>query len=457
MSHTEKDLTTGPIIPQLWSLAWPMMLSMFFYTLYSIVDTFWVGKLSVESIAAVSISQIVLFIMISLSMGIAVGSGVVMAMHIGAKDTEEAERTLAQSFALAALSALIFTVLCLLFRHQLLTLSGAIGAIYDPALTYFTITAGGSVLFFLLMNVMFAFNAEGDTFTLTKLFMVSTGVNILLDPLMIFGYGPVPGMGIAGAGYATLISQAIFVAMGWYVLSRPTRGVRLAWQRIGIRWESTKEVLRIGIPASLTQVINPIGLAALISLVSGAFLEAGATAFSLVFRLEFFAYLPAAGFGMAAMAMIGQSIGAGKGERSQEIFRKAVLIGFVAATVLGLLMMIFGKYIIGAFTADPTVIQYAQQYLWIVAGTYGCLSVSMIVASSFQAVGRSWPGFWLFVLKFFVISVPIATLAVQYYPNTIANVWWAIALGNIVVAIAGVVWKMRSRATHVVADVEAVQ
>lgn len=450
MSDSEKDLTKGPILSQLWSLAWPMMLSMFFYTLYGIVDTFWVGKLSVESIAAVSISQIVLFIMISLSMGIAVGSGVIMAMRIGAKDDLGAERTLAQSFALAAIASLFFTTICFLFQHPLLTLSGAVGAIYEPARIYFAITAGGSILFFLLMNVMFAFNAEGDTFTLTKLFAVSTFINIVLDPLMIFGYGFVPAMGIAGAAYATLISQAVFVAMGLSVLSRPSRKTRFNWRYVGIRWESAKEVLRIGVPASLTQVINPVGLAVLVSLVSRTFLEAGATAFSLVFRLEFFAYLPAAGFGMATMAMMSQSMGAGKMERANEVFKKAVLIAFFSSTSLGLLMLLLGKYLIGAFTADPTVIAYAMQYLFIVALTYGCLAVSMIVASSFQAIGRSWPGFWLFFLKFFVLSIPLSYLALHYFPEHIQSVWWAIASGNVVTAIAGYAWKSISQRPQMV-------
>ncbi len=445
MSHSEKDLTKGPIFSQLWSLAWPMMLSMFFYTLYGIVDTFWVGKLSVESIAAVSISQIVLFIMISLSMGIAVGSGVVMAMRIGAKDDLGAERTLAQSFALAGVASLFFTTICFVFQHSLLTLSGAVGAIYDPAKVYFSITAGGSILFFLLMNVMFAFNAEGDTFTLTKLFAVSTFINIVLDPLMIFGYGFIPALGIAGAAYATLISQAVFVASGLYVLSRPSRRTRFNWRYVGIRWQSAREVLRIGIPASLTQVINPVGLAVLVSLVSRTFLEAGATAFSLVFRLEFFAYLPAAGFGMAAMAMMSQSMGAGNMQRADEVFKKAVLVGFLSATGLGLLMVVLGRYIIGAFTADPTVIAYATQYLFIVAVTYGCLAVGMIVASSFQAIGRSWPGFWLFFLKFFVLSIPLAYLAVRYFPGNIQPIWWAIAIGNVVLAAAGYSWKSRTQ------------
>src|SRR3989344_6864197 len=120
-----QDLTKGNITKQIWSLAWPMMLSVFFYTLYNIVDAFWVSKLSPVAIAAVSISQITLFIMGSLSMGITAGSGVLMAMNIGAKNIKEAERVLGQSFVLSAIAGVLFTAISLIFRNQLLTLSGA--------------------------------------------------------------------------------------------------------------------------------------------------------------------------------------------------------------------------------------------------------------------------------------------------------------------------------------------
>jgi putative MATE family efflux protein len=441
--HTGQDLTRGDITKQLWSLAWPMMLSMFFYTLYSIVDTFWVSKLSVEAIAAVSISQITLFIMIALSMGVAVGSSVLMSMSIGAHDKKEAGRVMGQGFVLALISGGFFTVISLLFRKQLLLASGAQGLIYQPALEYFTITAAGSILFFFLINVMFAFNSEGDTFTLTKLFAVSTLVNLVLDPIMIFGSFGFPRLGVSGAAYATLISQAVFVALGLFVLSRPSRLVRFSFRNLSFQWHSVRQVLRIGIPASLTQVINPIGISALIFITSQAFLEAGAVAFSLVFRVEFFAFLPASGFGFAAMAMIGQSLGAGNRERAEQIFKKAIKLGFLSASAFGLAAILFGSLIIGLFTRDAQVMGYALLYLWIVGGTYGFLAAAMIEASVFQAMGRSWPGFWIFFIKYLVISIPLGYVLTMIFRLDIWAMWGAIALSNVVVAIFGYWWSQR--------------
>ena len=299
-----QDLTSGSIGKQLWSLAWPMMLSVFFYTLYNLVDAFWVSKVSDEAVAAVSVSQIALFVMVALSMGLTVGSGVIMAMHIGAKDIGEAERVLAQSFVLSAIAAGIFTVVSLLFRLELLILAGASGAIYQPALVYFTITAAGSVFLFWLMTIMFAFNGQGDTFTLTKLFAVSTAINLVLDPLLIFGWGPVPELGIAGAAYATLISQLAFILIAMRSLSSDSRLVRFRIHKLSCKWESVKRILHIGGPASITQAIGPVGLAGLMYITALGFAEPGVIAFSIGFRIEFFAMLPAIGYGLAVMTMM---------------------------------------------------------------------------------------------------------------------------------------------------------
>lgn len=435
-----QDLTQGNIRSQLWSLAWPMMLSMFFYTLYNIVDAYWVGKLSPEAIAAVSISQITLFVMISLGFGITVGSGVIMAMNIGAKNIQEAERILGQSFVLSAILGALITTIALIFRNQLLVFSGASGAIFAPALEYYTIIAAGSILLFIMFAVMFAFNSQGDTHTLTKLFALSTGVNAILDPIMIFGWLGFPSMGIAGAAYATLISQAVFLVIAIRMLQAPHRGIRFHFHNLTAKWESVKKVLDIGFPAALTQIIFPIGLALLTYVISESFKEPGAVAFSLGFRIEFFAYLPAVGFGFAAMAIMGQSIGGGNLARANQAFGTALKYASVAAAALGILAAIFAYPIIRFFTDDEVVASYGRSYMWSVALSYGFLSALLVEAPAFQSIGRSWPGFWLFFLRVFVITVPLSFLFTQVWHLSIIWVWVAIIIGNVVSAIVGYFW-----------------
>ena len=444
-----KDLTKGNMSRQLWSLAWPMMLSVFFYTLYNLVDAFWVSKLSPEAIAAVSISQITLFLMISLGFGITVGSGVIMSMHIGAKDIKGAERVLGQSFVLASIAGVVFTALALLFANPLLIASGASGAIFPLAQDYFVITAAGSILFFLLITIMFSFNAQGDTFTLTKLFAISTLINLVLDPILIFGWLGFPALGIGGAAIATVISQAVFIVIALYSLSSPHRFVRFHFSNLSFQWVSVKKVLNIGIPAALTQVVSPLGTAILTFLVSKSFFEAGAVAFSLGFRVEFFAFLPAIGFGFGGMAMIGQNIGAGNKERAREAFTKALQFGVLGATAIGLLVALFANIFIGIFTTEPLITEYARLYMWTVALTYGFLAAMMVEASAFQAIGHSWPGFWIMFLRFMVISIPLAYVTTQIFHLPIIAVWLSIVAGNIIAATVGYVW-INQKLHHIV-------
>lgn len=322
--------------------------------------------------------------------------------------------------------------------------SGATGDIFAPAMTYFTITSGGCVLFFILITIMFAYNSQGDTFTLTKLFALSTLINIVLDPLLIFGLGKFPPLGIAGAAIATLISQAVFIVISIRSLSSEKRGIRFHFYNLGFKWESVKKVLNIGIPASLTQVILPLGLAALTFITSLGFLEPGAIAFSLGFRIEFFAFLPAVGFGFGAMAMIGQNIGAGNLERSKEVLNKALKYSFVSATGLGILVALLADIIIAVFTNDPLVTKYARAYMWTVALTYGFLAAMMVEANAFQAIDRSWPGFWIFFLRYVVISIPLSYILTQIFEFSITAIWAAIIAGNILAAIVGYFWIVKT-------------
>lgn len=444
--QSQSSLTEGNIKRKIWQLAWPMMLSMFFYTLYNLVDAYWVSKLSPQAIAAVSISQITLFVMISLGFGITAGSGVLMSMRIGAGKMDEAGKVLGQSFVLSAIAGVFFSVLALIFKHQLLVASGASGAIYEPALDYFTITAAGATLFFLLTSVMFSFNAQGDTFTLTKLFAVSTVINTVLDPILIFGWGPIPALGISGAAYATLVSQLVFIIIGIRSLSLPSRSVPFKFTNLQFVWSSVKQVLKIGVPAALTQIIFPLGLAMLTYISSAAYLEAGAVALSLGFRVEFFAYLPAAGFGFAAMAMIGQNLGAGKRDRVDSSFRTGLAFASAGAAGIGVLVAVFAGPAISIFTTDPQVLAYAKYYMWIVGPSYGFLAALMVEASSFQALGKSWRGFWLFASRSLIITAPLAYLFGVVWQTPIAYVWLVVAIGNTIPAVFGYFWIRKSLA-----------
>lgn len=434
-----QDLTQGRLMPQMWSLAWPVMLSIFFQTLYNAVDAFWVSKLAPQAIAAVSISQITLFVMVSLSMGITVGSGVLMAMSIGRRDIAEAEHVLGQSFLLSAIAGVVFTAISLIFRTPLLVASSTTGSILPLALQYFTWVSGGSILVFLMFSVVFAFSSQGDNKTVTILFVVSTIINAALNPVMIFGWLGFPAMGIRGSALATLLAQLMVFVAGLVILKRARMMVALKWSRLRIRLASVREVLNIGFPAALTNVIGPLSLSLLTLIISSRFKEAGAISFSIGFRVEFFAYLPAIGFGIAAMAIMGQSTGARNFDRVRAAYRSALVWGFGIATVFGLLVAAFSNQIIGVFTKDPSVNEYARAYFLTIPFTYGLYAMMNVEISSLQGMGRSWPGFLLTLIRV-AVAIPAAYILLHPLNLPLRAAWVALAGTNLVVAVGGYWW-----------------
>ena len=431
-----RNLTGGSIRHLSWSLAWPVMLSIFFHTLYQLVDAFWVSRISDAAIAAVTVSQITLFVMISLTIGITVGSGVLMATCIGRRDLPEAERILGQSFVLNILAAAFFTAMALAFRRPLLTLTGATGDILPLALEYFTIVTGGSVLVFVFFAVIFGFNSQGDNTTVTWLFAISTTLNAILDPLLIFGELGLPAMGVRGAAVATILSQVVLVVAGVTLLKVRNMLVRFRFRNLVLRWRSVRQVLKIGFPAALTNMLNPAGLAVLNKLVALTFLEAGVVGLSIGFRIEFFSFLPAIGFGVAALALIGQNLGGGRLDRARLSWRTNMLAAFALGSLVGLGAVAVRGLIVQVFTADPLVIAYGRSYLITVPFTYGVVGALFVIVSAFQAMGKSWRGFAVYALRVGIMLG--AALLVTRGPGTagqpapIVAVWLAIVAANLI-------------------------
>ncbi len=427
-----RALTSGSIPALSWSLAWPVMLSIFFQTLYQLVDAFWVSRVSDSAIAAVTVSQITLFVMISLTIGITVGSGVVMAMSIGRRDIPEAERVMGQSFVLNFIAAVVFTTISLSLRSKLLTLTGATGEILPLAVDYFTIVAGGSVLMFIFFAVIFGFNSQGDNRTVTWLFAISATINAVLDPLLIFGGLGIPAFGVRGAAFATIISQILLVTAGVTLLHQRDMMVKFRFRNLVFRLHSVRQVLSIGFPAALTNLLSPAGLAALNALVALAFLEAGVVGLSIGFRIEFFSFLPAIGFGVAAMAMIGQNIGGGRPDRARTSYHTALLFAFCIGTAVGLGAVLARGAIVGVFTDDPVVTRYTSSYLAMIPFTYGIVAALFVVVSSFQGLGKSWRGFAVSAMRVVIlVGGTVLVIRVDAPGGSITGVWWMIVAANL--------------------------
>ena len=427
-----RDLTTGPIPALSWSLAWPVMLSLFFQTLYQLVDAFWVSRISEDALAAVTVSQVTLFLMTSLSLGITVGSGVLLAVCVGRDDIPAAERVLGQSFLLNLLAGLLFTALALWQRHSLLVLSGAVGEILPLALDYFTLLAAGSVLSFLFFAVIFGFNSQGDNSTLAWLYALSTVLNAVLDPVLIFGYLGLPALGIRGAAVATIISQALLLAAGVTLLKVLPLPVRFRFRNLVLNPGAVLKVLAIGLPAAFANLLSPLRLAVLSILVARWFLEPGVAGVAVGYRIEFFTFLPALGYATAVLALVGQNLGAGKLERVGRSWRAAMVSAFAAGTLLGVAAALARGPAAALFTDDPVVTSYARSYLATIPLTFGAVSATVVAISALHALGRPWQGLAVAVARvvLMVAAMLLAAGGLAGHPDPGA-LWVAIVAANV--------------------------
>ena len=433
-----RDLTTGSIPALSWSLAWPVMLSLFFQTLYQLVDAFWVSRISAAALAAVTVSQVTLFVMTSLTLGITVGSGVLLAVCVGRDDIRAAERVLGQSFLLNLLAGLLFTAPALWQRRNLLVLSGATGEILPLALDYFTLLAAGSVLTFLFFAVIFGFNSQGDNTTLAWLYALSTALNALLDPVLIFGYFGLPALGIRGAAVATIVSQALLLAAGVTLLKVLPLPVRFRFRNLVLKPAAVLKVLAIGFPAAITNLLSPLRLAVLNILVAWWFLEAGVAGVAVGFRIEFFSFLPALGFAVAVLALVGQNLGAGRLERVGRSWRTVMVSAFAVGTLLGVAVALARGPVAAVFTDDPVVAAYARSYLATIPLTFGAVSATVVAISALHALGRPWPGLAVAAARvvLMVTAMLLAGGGLAGRPDPVA-LWVAIVTANVATCAGG--------------------
>ncbi len=220
-------MTSGPITPALLQLAWPVMLSNLFQTVYNLVDTLWLGRLGKVAVAAPTIAWPLVFLMISLGAGVTIAGTALVAQYTGARRYEEANHAAGQVFSFTAILALVLAAGGAIAARPLMVLMGAGPDLIGPATTYLRIIYLGIPAMFGMFIVTALLNGIGDTITPMKLMGISVGLNILLDPLLIFGWGPFPEWGIAGAAYATVISRGVIAVIGLWLLFSGRVGLHL--------------------------------------------------------------------------------------------------------------------------------------------------------------------------------------------------------------------------------------
>lgn len=440
------DILGGSIPRTLLALAWPMILSMSFHTGFNVIDTIFVGMLGGVALTAISMTFPVVLFLIALSSGVSIGTTSLVARLMGAKDTDKASNAALQGLLLGFVMMLIIMVIGTAFSGNIFRSMGADEQVLPLVRSYmhiFFIGIGSMVITFIANGIL---RGTGDMLTPMKAMMLGTAINIVLDPILIFGVGPVPAMGIAGAAIATVIARTIG---GSYAILHLLLGrADVVFHHLPVKWDFPiiKSILNVGIPTSLNHISMSLSLFIFVNLLS-TYGNEPIAAFGVGNRLDLVAFLPIIGVSQAVITMVGQNTGARQFHR----VRRATVIGaYIGALIMGSIGVVYfllPQTMVSVFTQNASIIHFGSQYLRIMALSYAFLAVCMVYGGAFQGMGKAVPALIITLLRVALFSIPLALFLSLIMGWAVLGLFWGMTLANIMAAVISVLWfrtKMRS-------------
>jgi len=433
-------LVEGPVGPTLRRMTVPMVLGIAAVVTFTLVDTFFIGLLGTEPLAAVGFTFPLTLALTQLAMGLAVGTSAIVGRTLGAGDTDRGRRQVADSLLLALIVMIGLAGLAGALMDPLFDLLGAEPGLRPLIRAYMVPWLIGVPLLVVTMVGNSALRASGDTLTPSVIMALGGLINGLLDPLLIFGWGPVPGSGLQGAALASVASWVVVLAVNQYWLTR--RQGLVTWYRPGVKelLASWRAHLRISLPAAGSNVMPPLANGALTALVAqhGAAAVAG---FGVGIRIEAFALVVALAFAGALAPFVSQNFGAGRMDRVTAAYRGGV--GFLLSWELGVyaLLALPAPWIAGLFTDDPAVATALVLFLWIRPAGYGFQAALIASSATLNALHRPYHALVLGLLRLFVFYLPPA-----YVGGVIAGVpgiYAGATVGTLALGTVAVAWLLR--------------
>ena len=421
-THT-KDMTVGTPWKLIAGFAFPVFLSHVFQQLYNTADSLIVGKyLGTESLAAVSSSGPLIFLMVSFFTGTAMGAGVVISKYFGAKDDNAVSKGVHTAYALGIISGILITLLGLGFTPTLLRLMNTDADILPEAIQYFSVYFCGS-LFVVLYNISTGImNAVGNSRRPLYYLVMSSVMNLLLDFLFIGVFR----WGVWAAALATVISQVFSAVLCFVYLLRVDSVCRLSLSKLRIHRDTLGEILRYGLPAGIQNSV--IALAnVLVQTNINSFGKEATAAYGSYAKLEGFAFLPITSFTMALTTFTGQNLGAGQYDRAKKGSRFGILCAVVLAEIIGILFFLLAPTLIGLFSNDPTVIAYGVRQAKTESLFYCLLAFSHAVAAVCRGAGKAFVPMSIMLSVWCILRISYITL-VMHFVHEIGMIYWAYPL-----------------------------
>ncbi|MEI6696731.1 MAG: MATE family efflux transporter [Bacteroidota bacterium] len=417
------DLTVGKEGRLIFRFAVPMLLGNVFQQLYSIINSIIVGNyLGKSSLAAVSASFPIIFLLISLVIGIGMGSTILISQYYGAKNIDKVKKTIDTTYIFLFIASIAITIVGVIFCEDILRFTRLPEEIIPQAKTYLSVYLLGMVFFFGFNGTSAALRGLGDSKTPLYFLIIANITNILFDLLLIRVFK----LGVEGAAIATIISQGgAFFSMILY-LNKYHDIVKLRILKLQFDKEIFKKSLKIGLPTGMQQTFVSLGMLAL-NFIINPFGTNTIAAYGVGGRLDAFAALPAMNFSAALSSFVGQNLGANKPERVKKGFQATLLMTSIVSVSVSIIVLLFGRWIMNLFTPDHVVIELGYHYLVIVSSFYVVFSSMFIIGGVMRGAGDTLIPMFITLFALWVVRIPLAYFLAPRFGVT--GIWWAIPIG----------------------------
>ncbi len=434
----EKNFVEGSINRAIFMLSIPMILEMVMESLFAVVDIFFVGKVSVNAVATVALTESVIMIIYAIAIGLSMSATAVVARRVGENQKDKASEAGMQAILLAVAVSVLFSFIGILFAKDILRLMGGEESLIEEGYGYTKIMLGGNITIMLLFLINAIFRGAGDASIAMRVLWIANGLNIILDPIFIFGLGPIPAFGVEGAAIATNTGRGIGVIIQLLTLTGSKAVIRLAWHHVKLQWDVIRNLVKISLGGIGQYMIGTLSWLFLvrISAVFGSEVLAG---YAIAFRIIMFTILPSWGLANAAATLVGQNLGARQPLRAEQSVWKCAFYNMLFLAAISLVFGIWAEEFVRLFSTQPEVIKYGSMALRVICCGYIFFAYGMVIGQSFNGAGDTKTPTVINFFCFWMFEVPLAWILSRTFEFGPLGIFLAIAIAVALYAVVSIV------------------
>jgi putative MATE family efflux protein len=426
---TETDYTTISIRKAVFLLAVPMILELVMESTFAVVDIYFVGKLGPSAVATVGLTETYLFLLYSVAMGLATAVTAIVARRVGEKNTADAGATAIQSIILGLLASLPFALAGIFFAKDMLRIMGADPWTIDQGYRYTQWMLGSNAVIMLLFVINAIFRGAGDAAIAMRVLWIANGINIVLNPLLIFGWGPIPAMGIEGAAIATTIGRGTGVLIQLWTLFNAGKHIKITLAQIYWDTATMLTIMRTSLGGIGQMIIGMTAWIFLMRILASVSNEAVAGA-TIALRVMMFTMMPAWGMSNAAATLVGQNLGAGSPDRAESAVWRTGFYNMLFLLGVSVIYFVYNEELMGIFTTDAQVIAIGAEWLRLLSCSFVVYGWWMVAVQAFNGAGDTTTPTLINLVFFWLIQIPLAYFLAIHMGWQHSGVFWGIFISE---------------------------